>query len=300
MTRGSARMGLWTIGLLLLAGCTGLDDSGLGSDMEMDAGSDSAAALDAAWQDDTAEPTPTDTGPGTVDSSAPSDTSADVAAETDAPDAPDAPLPIGCDKDDPNLVACYKFEVDERPTQPWDQSSWGNHGTATGASFELGPPGQGKAIVVTSASRVKVPDSTSLRTFSRITIEAWIKPKSIPGSGRAGIVDENGVFGVFLHPGGVIRATAPTALDSPAVIKTGTWQHVAYTYDGAEQVLYLDGVVVANKALAAGTFGTGNGDGLAIGMNSPDGDNFDGSIDTLKIWRVARTAAQICKAAGAC
>jgi len=46
--------------------------------------------------------------------------------------------------------------------------------------------------------------------------------------------------------------------------------------------------------------GTSSGDGLTLGMNSPSGDQFDGALDSIRIYRVARAATQICRAAGTC
>jgi hypothetical protein len=39
---------------------------------------------------------------------------------------------------------------------------------------------------------------------------------------------------------------------------------------------------------------TGQPNGLCIGSNSPSGDNFDGLIDEVRIFSVARSATQIC------
>jgi len=39
---------------------------------------------------------------------------------------------------------------------------------------------------------------------------------------------------------------------------------------------------------------------MAIGGNSPSGDSFDGLIDEVRIWRLARTPTEICMTAGTC
>jgi len=39
------------------------------------------------------------------------------------------------------------------------------------------------------------------------------------------------------------------------------------------------------------------GNGAAIGMNAPSGDNFDGLIDELRVWKTARSTAEIAAAA---
>lgn len=223
----------------------------------------------------------------------------DVAPEADTFEAEvDAPRAPFCDPTDADLIACYRFEVDEYATQPRDESMYGHHGTATAVTFGAGPPGAGKAIQIAPTSLVKVPYAPTLGVTSAITIEAWIRAKTIPATGRAGILDDNGRYGFFIMPGGILRATAPMIIDSPAIITAGTWLHVAYTYDGSKQILYVSGLIVKTQDLIGGTYGMSDGAGLAIGMNSPSGDNFDGAIDSVRIFKIARSAKQICEAAG--
>ncbi len=269
---------------LITAGCGRLDDSGLG---------DTDDLIDAAPGDAVAADAPLDTAvPDTAEAA-----DSAVAAVDSAPEA-DAPGPAICNASDPDLIACYRFEDTEHAAQPWDDSRYAHHGTSSGVTFAAGK--EGRAIVFDTSSYLNVPDPPTLGVTTAITIEAWIRPKSLPASNRAGIVDCNGRYGLFVLPDGTLRAMAPAVLDTAPIIKTGTWQHVAYTYDGSKQVLYLDGVAVKDNALTSGTFGTGDGAGLAIGMNSPSGDHFEGAIDTVRIYKVARTATQICRAAGTC
>lgn len=271
-------------------GCGRLEAGGLGdTDDLLDAVPGETIAADAAvdsQQPDTAE---------LVDTAPPDTQEEDAAtdAETDAETEAGVPL---CDSTDPTLIACYRFENPEQPMQPHDESTYGHHGTSTGVTFVAGK--EGRAMVITSTSYTNVPDSATLAPTTAITIETWIRVKSFPATGRAGIADCNLRFGLFLLPGGVVRATTPATLDTAAVLKLATWHHVAYTYDGARQVIYVDGVIVKEAPLVGGTFGGGDGAGLGIGMNSPSGDNLDGTLDSMRIFRIARTGAQICAAAG--
>jgi len=279
------------IALALIAvggGCGRLEAGGLGdTDDLLDATPGETIAADAALdsqQPDTAELVDTE----------PPDTGGVGDAAADA-DETEAGTPM-CDSTDPTLIACYRFEDAEQPKQPHDESMYAHHGTSTGVTFAAGK--EGRAMIVSSTSYTNVPDSATLAPTTAITIETWIRVKSFPPSGRAGIADCNLRFGLFLLPGGAVRATTPAPLDTAAVLKLGTWHHLAYTYDGARQVIYVDGAIVKEAALAGGTFGTGDGAGLAIGMNSPSGDNLDGALDSMRIFRIARTKAQICAAAG--
>ena len=76
----------------------------------------------------------------------------------------------------------------------------------------------------------------------------------------------------------------------------GTWYHAAATYDGTTFRLYLNGVQEASVAVAAGP-GTGSLHHAALGTamtstGAPTG-RFDGAMDEIRIWNVARSAAQL-------
>src|SRR5205809_29245 len=121
----------------------------------------------------------------------------DAAAPLDA--ALDGGRPATFCADDPDLVACYRFDAADA-TEPHDDSAYGNDGIATAITFPDGH--HGKAMAFGATSSVQIPDSASL-DVSRITIELWVKPSTLPPQGgRAGLLDDNGEYGVFLAPDG--------------------------------------------------------------------------------------------------
>jgi hypothetical protein len=71
------------------------------------------------------------------------------------------------------------------------------------------------------------------------------------------------------------------------------WSHVACTYDGAMVRIFHNGQQL-NSAASTGALLAGDGNGIAIGGNSPSGDPLLGDVDELRIWKIARTPAQIC------
>lgn len=85
----------------------------------------------------------------------------------------------------------------------------------------------------------------------------------------------------FPRSGGAFLAEAKVSAD--------TWHHVAYVIDTAEERLYLDGVLVASRAVS-GAVGNGSNPGR-IGAISRGGtviDAFRGYVDALRISAVAR------------
>lgn len=163
--------------------------------------------------------------------------------------------------------------------------------------------------------------------LSAFTIEMWLRrdgpgvgtntgtggiPDAIPlvAKGRAeaenASADINYLFGIRASDGVLCAdfeegaaGTSP-GLNHPIAGKTpipnGSWHHVAVTYDGATWSLYLDGAVestltVGQPVNAACTAAASLASALTTG-NAAAGF-FDGAVDEVRIWNVARARAEI-------
>jgi hypothetical protein len=74
------------------------------------------------------------------------------------------------------------------------------------------------------------------------------------------------------------------------VVTAGRWYHIACTFDGTIARLYINGIEVGiDNTLGTPVINTAP---VLIGQRS-GGQNFNGSIDELRIWNVARTATEI-------
>ncbi len=214
------------------------------------------------------------------------------AAQQDATQQDAAVVPF-CDRNNPSLVACYRFEGNAE-----DGSAYGNSGVAAAVTYQTGVSGQ--AVHTVSGSDIAVLERASLDCTSAITIEVWVRPDSLPSTGRAGIVDNDGQYGLFIHPGGEARCSAGGSwVVAAGAAVVGEWHHLACVYDGAAISLYRDGTPVASLGQTGG-IPTGGTTGLRIGLNNPTGDPFSGLIDGLRIWCVARAAADLCTVAASC
>jgi len=225
-----------------------------------------------------------DSAPGTVDSS-----SNDAAAESGvAIDAGQGAVRPFCDPGDPALVLCLRFEDDVR-----DESSHALTATSATLDYTAGVRGQAAAFTEPEDG-VFFPDD-ALWNVSKVTVEAWVKPATLPpAGGRAGIFDSDGRYGLFVYPPGTIDCLIQTVDLVGPTLATGQWTHVACTYDGVNVTLYVGGVSFATAPLASAGSSAGS---IAIGQNSPSGDPFDGDIDELRVFSVARTAAEVAAAA---
>jgi hypothetical protein len=145
-----------------------------------------------------------------------------------------------------------------------------------------------------SAARVPNPSGS-------MTIEAWVKPNITPGC--LTIYGHNYMNGVWLglcSPAGGARffrfgMTSGSYADGDVPIAAGKWRHIAAVYDEAagKSTLYVDG-------LQDGEPQTQN---EPPGWTPPAGDAyigrdqinfpFEGLIDEVRIWSVARSGEQI-------
>jgi hypothetical protein len=153
---------------------------------------------------------------------------------------------------------------------------------------------------------VIVANDLNLRPTNTITVETWVKYNSLTQyTGpfthlQDNATNESGYGITYLNS--QIRFWLVTENmgagdhnDNPGTtINTDTWYHIAGTYDGTTIKFYLNGVLSASEAK------TGNIDwdfpptDFRIGAYHDDETHyFDGSVDEVRVWNVARTQAEI-------
>jgi len=195
------------------------------------------------------------------------------------------------------LVAAYSFDEGTGSTVA-DGSGNGNNGTISGASWTTsGKYGSGLMFDGTGA-RVTAADAASLHLTTRMTLEAWVNPAAVSNTWRDVIYKENDNY--FLEAtsdnndvpagGGTIGGADAVAYGT-APLATNTWTHLAVTYDGATLRLYVNGAQVSSQA-QTGNIATSTNP-LQIGGDSINGQYFQGTIDEVRVYNRALTAAQI-------
>jgi len=160
-------------------------------------------------------------------------------------------------------------------------------------------------FVAASSQSLTDPDNAAhTPSTSAMSIGCWLKWDV--DTGGVGIIskwDNNSAadqsYRIRIQGSNTIRAsyvmTGPSLVnsDSPA-LSLDTWYHVAFTWDGTTQRLYLDGVEVDSDA-NAGTLLTAT-EPLTIGATSGTGapaDFFDGQIARVFVMGRAMTAAEV-------
>jgi hypothetical protein len=213
--------------------------------------------------------------------------------------AVDAAPPRACPPS-PDVVGCYRFEVAETAAQPFDESSYGNHGLSSGVSYVAGAGGRGAAMQFAPGASVVIPDSASLDVIAGVTMEGWLLVDALPAiGGRAGLLDNNGQYGLFLAPDSQLRCAIGSATAIGLAVPVGVWTHVGCTYDGATIQLYQSGEPGASTA-STGQLGTGGVDGLGLGQNVPSGDHLQGALDDVRVWNRALSGPEMCAVSEAC
>ena len=149
----------------------------------------------------------------------------------------------------------------------------------------------------------------NLTGSNALTLEAWIKPNTITNTGYMEIIRQQG-FGnpdwllSFQDHGtllsfGLDTTDAYYELQVPinaAEYADGNWHHIAATYDGTNKYMFKDGVLIGSATNQSGALlfhGTRNGIGASLDAALPPSEFFNGTIDEVRIWSVARSAASI-------
>ncbi len=139
-------------------------------------------------------------------------------------------------------------------------------------------------------------------TGPAITLEAWIYAWAWGDSSYSGPIiaktaNERG-YSLRCGAGGKLNFIVSSAgnvsraiTDIPVLI-LNTWHHVAGVYDGSNLIVYVDGREVKRITRAANIGGTSNPLWLASDGYAPT-RHFNGKIDEVRIWNIARTQEEI-------
>ena len=210
------------------------------------------------------------------------------------------------------LVLHMTFDRDETSGRVSDSSGYGNHGTASGVRWT--PNGkQGGAYEFTAdGDEIVVTNNPSLNP-EQLTLSAWIKTKtgdhywrrifdksysegyalSVAG-GPEGKPKWYGHVGLEIGPGNHLVVTKSRVDD-------GQWHQVAMTFDGSEELLYVDGQAQGESSWdQPGRPGTTDFN-LVIGCNRSNldkkeddlGKSFRGLIAEPMMWNRALSADEV-------
>lgn len=208
----------------------------------------------------------------------------------------------GPDESGPEPIAAYSFEEDEEEAVAHDSSAGEHDGTIEGPSWT--PEGKyGAALEFDGIDDlVTIPDHPDLDLTDEFTIEAWVRPyestwwiSTVLNKGGAG----SGAPGYALYasysgePAGRTReASGGSMVSGFPELPEEAWSHLAFTSDGTDLRLYVDGELRATspaKAAEATTLPLKIGQGTYAGLNA----SFGGLIDEVRLYDEPLSEAEI-------
>jgi len=174
--------------------------------------------------------------------------------------------------------------IDATLVCPFDGSSTCAAGetpsTATGA---IRYSGSKSAVSFSDVLGSTIDTTANLNSLSQFTIEFWINPKIITGSGR---IMGQGASTFYVHwLSGALRFTGTETACDTGTLTANTWQHVAVTYNGTTTRCFLNGVV-STPVADSGTINFGTSQ--AWGGQSSGAGNLDGMLDEIRVSNTAR------------
>ncbi|MHC4965617.1 MAG: DUF2341 domain-containing protein, partial [Planctomycetota bacterium] len=177
-----------------------------------------------------------------------------------------------------------------------DSTSSGN--TLTEQNTVVSVPGKMAGCIdleESNSERLYITDAaqTGLDITGNLTMQAWVKPESVPGSitfldkyagSNAGYrmrVHSNSWYEYSVYDG----STNEVRSDIPA--DTGVWRFLVGVYDGSDVIIYTDNINVVSTSHSGGI--STNSEEFEIGARSND-KFFDGLVDEVRIATVPRSA----------
>lgn len=192
-------------------------------------------------------------------------------------------------------VASYSF--DESSGNALDESGNGASATLTGVTRVTGKSGNAVSF---AAAGQKVVAATSPKTAitGSFTLEAWIKPTTLPASFEPIIIKAAGYpsdYTLDLIGNQLMWKWAGGSgyYYSSSVIQANTWQHIAIVFNAAANnyVFYING---ASAGTGSETVGPSGLDGpLYIGATDNATDYFPGAIDEVLIYARALSQSEV-------
>ncbi len=186
-----------------------------------------------------------------------------------------------------------------------DSSGNGNTATFFGTpQWTTGRFGTGLQIAgYGSYSGVNISDSTSLDITGNLTVELWFnKPVVISISEyllqKGTNSDSTTNYEIWRNMtdnkiyGTISNGSIYQSVSSITVVQPNTWYHVAFTENGTNLTLYINGVL--ENSTSQTILPASNAYSLNIGGRTPNNpSNFNGTIDEVAIYSRAKSASEI-------
>jgi hypothetical protein len=196
------------------------------------------------------------------------------------------------------IVAYYPFKEGSGTTTA-DYSSQNLNATLTTAPAWTASGKYGYGLDFTSGSfqYLSVPHNAALNFSYAMTYAAWVKPTlgtqvSLISKGAYG-----DAFRVLIQGGTAPERVPAIQIDGTTIygttpIVSGSWTHVAFTYDGVVTKIYVNGALTDTSTSANGILAT-TATTMYIGQGGSDNIYYNGVMDEVYLFQRALSAAEI-------
>lgn len=168
-----------------------------------------------------------------------------------------------------------------------DLSTTGNATTVAGAIPAPGQNSQSGAYSFNGeGDYISCGTDIALRPTTAVTLSAWIYLNN-DASGRSGIVNYgNGGYWLAVTPmKNAALYMSDTAIENTGAFPTGSWHHLAGSYEDGNLAIYIDGEVVETSSIIKGNIENYGATECLIGsVKQAAGNYFEGSIDDVRIY----------------
>ncbi len=209
------------------------------------------------------------------------------------------------DPTEAGIVGYWKLDAGQG-TSLLDVSGNANTGSlsASGTIWTAAPPST--TVTFDDASAMKFDGATGYATLGTTnlpaasaaeTISVWVKLGATSGTQDMVALGDGAGHGVKLGlNGGTLSAWTwgGTSLAVGATPVDGAWHNVVYSYDGTNNKIYVDGVAATSTVTAHQSATTSQ---AFLGTYDGTHELLNGSLDDVRIYNVALTAAQIAQLA---
>lgn len=197
------------------------------------------------------------------------------------------------------LIAYYRMnEGSGNNTANSCTNTTGIDGTLTNGPTWVSSPVQfsGNALSFDGTDDI-VTTPLSISNMSAFTLEGWIYPRS--SGTRIGFFGQNDAIEFGFSDASTITGWTPNGSSvawtfNGTTFPLNTWHHIAYVGNGTTLSLYVDGQLKSTDGSATSNYGS-SADKFNIGAAVWDntGNEFNGIIDEVRVWNVARTQTEI-------
>jgi hypothetical protein len=197
----------------------------------------------------------------------------------------------------PGPVAAWSF--DDGVGSVLRASIGGLDGTIAGATWSPAGRNGGALLFNGIDDMVTVPPAAALNLTSGMTVEAWVYPTALVTWRTVALKEGVNDLAYALYasdatakPEGLINVGGGALpANGTGTLPLNTWSHLATTFDGSMQRLFLDGVQIGSVAASGSLMQTIGA--LRIGGNSVWGEFFSGALDDMRIYNRALSTTEI-------